>query len=69
MRKQYSAPIIEKVVFDYTVQISTASQKCIASVMNLTAGGDDAYDTQCVKGTKFIVGWTSPNPVVTGDGN
>ena len=55
MRKQYSEPIVEKVTFDYTVQISTAS--CFGSIINVATS-----DSECGEGTPIYSGWNLKNP-------
>ena len=57
MRKQYSAPIIEKVVFDYRVQISTASKECFGSIMNVATS-----ESECGEGGIVYIGWDLKNP-------
>jgi len=54
MRKQYSAPIIEKVVFDYRVHIQTTSG-CYESVIN---NRTEAYACDPNISTPMPIGWT-----------
>jgi len=61
VRKQYSAPIVEKIVFDYSVQTSAASA-CFESVMNDRPAGGSS--TQCVGGTPISMGWNDPQTLV-----
>lgn len=56
MKKNYSAPVVEKVTFDYTVQTSQ-STSCTGSVMNIATTLD-----QCGEGTPTYWGWTSEHP-------
>lgn len=59
MKKHYKAPIVEKVSFDYKVQMQANSipVKCFGSVINVSEGVE-----QCVSGTPFYFGWNNPNP-------
>lgn len=58
MRKKYVTPIIEKVSFDYRMQLMTASpQNCFGSVVNVTDG-----DNICHSGTPSYIGWNSKHP-------
>ena len=53
--------MIEKVSFDYKVQITTASE-CFESVMNVRengVGGQVPVGT-CVSGNYIYIGWTKP---------
>ena len=56
MRKRYSAPIVEKVVFDYRVQLSTAST-CTASIINIKTS-----ESECGEGTPSTIYWTPSDP-------
>jgi len=60
VRKQYSAPIVEKIVFDYSVQTS-ATSACYESVLNERPAGST---TQCVGGTPIGMGWTLEQTLV-----
>ena len=57
MKKTYAAPMIEKITFDYKVQMSATSPSCFGSVINVSHG-----ISQCDDGTVTYIGWNSKNP-------
>ena len=54
MKKNYVAPVVEKVTFDYKTQIITGSTECYESVMNTRVNGGST----CDEGTPINFGWT-----------
>jgi len=58
MKRTYVAPMVEKIAFDYKVQIAT-STPCVESIMNIRVG-----DNACGEGTPIGVGWTEPQTSV-----
>lgn len=58
MRKKYMTPIIEKISFDYKIQLTTPSPTdCFGSVMNVKT-----EVLECGEGTPFYFGWNYKNP-------
>ena len=64
MKKKYTTPIAEKVVFDYRVQTQASQGTCFESVMNVRANGTGEGTQipigECVDGNIIYIGWTTP---------
>ena len=63
MKRQYSAPTFEKVVFDYKIQTS-GSSSCFGSVINVTEGPVVCKDDPDGNppSTPVYIGWNDKNP-------
>ena len=71
MKRQYSRPVVEKISFDYRVQILTESQvDCFESVINERVGDgipeQGPAGTACLGGTPFSMGWNREQTLVGG---
>ena len=63
MKRQYTTPVVEKVVFDYKVQ-TISTTPCFELISNEHAPGDPS--TTCTGGTPVSLGWNDPQTVVGG---
>lgn len=60
MKRHYTKPVVEKIDFDYKMQIVTESPpppECIGSVINVATSL-----SECGEGTPSYFGWTLQNP-------
>ena len=61
MKKQYKAPIFEKITFNYKAQMQVGSPTpppvCIGSVINIATS-----ESECGEGTPSYFGWTKEHP-------
>ena len=57
MKKEYAAPVVEKITFDYRVQTESGSGDCFGSIINVATS-----ESECGEGTPYYVGWNLKNP-------
>ena len=59
MKRHYSKPVVEKIDFDYKMQIVTESPPpdCFGSVINVATATDI-----CGEGQRTYIGWNSKHP-------
>ena len=60
MKRHYTKPVVEKIGFDYKMQIVTESPPppdCFGSIINIAT----ATDT-CGEGQRTYIGWNSKHP-------